>query len=193
MSQNAASVRQVTPEDVLSLESATEAYLCPLSANTYNIEFLGFKLRDIDSEVVLFEVRKPPEEELPPDCDESSRFIRYNFPAVVLNLRNVGATIEFSVGDKSVSHFRMIERHYFRNHLIKSFDFDFGFCMPNTTNTCEQIYEMPELSPQEMKEMVEHPYETKSDSFYFVEGKLVMHHKADYAFNSDGSQMNWYM
>ena len=59
--------------------------------------------------------------------------------------------IEFSVGDKSVSHFRMIERHYFRNHLIKSFDFDFGFCMPNTTNTCEQIYEMPELSPQESK------------------------------------------
>ena len=57
--------------------------------------------------------------------------------------------IEFTVGDKSVSHFRMIERHYFRNHLLKSFDFDFGFCMPNTTNTCEQIYEMPELSPQE--------------------------------------------
>lgn len=28
------------------------------------------------------------------------------------------------------------------------------------------------------------PFETKSDSFYFVEGKLVMHNKAEYAYNA---------
>lgn len=28
--------------------------------------------------------------------------------------------------------------------------------------------------------MIEHPFETKSDSFYFVNGKLIMHNKASY-------------
>ena len=32
-------------------------------------------------------------------------------------------------------------------------------------------------------EMVASPYETKSDSFYFVNDQLVMHNKADYAYD----------
>jgi GMP-PDE, delta subunit len=28
--------------------------------------------------------------------------------------------------------------------------------------------------------MIDNPYETKSDSFYFVDGKLIMHNKASY-------------
>ena len=34
-----------------------------------------------------------------------------------------------------------------------------------------------------VQDMIEHPYETRSDSFYFVEDKLIMHNKADYAYN----------
>ena len=45
----------------------------------------------------------------------------------------------------------MVERHYFKNRLLKSFDFDFGFCMPYSRNSCEHIYEMPELTPEEGK------------------------------------------
>ena len=80
-------------------------------------------------------------------------FIHYDIPPpppfpllLLLFLR-----IEFTVGDKPVKQFRMIERHYFRNRLLKSFDFDFGFCIPNSRNTCEHIYEMPELTPEESK------------------------------------------
>lgn len=40
----------------------------------------------------------------------------------------------------------MIERHYFRERLLKNFDFDFGFCIPSSRNTCEHIYEFPQLS-----------------------------------------------
>lgn len=40
----------------------------------------------------------------------------------------------------------MIERHYFRERLLKTFDFDFGFCIPSSRNTCEHIYEFPQLS-----------------------------------------------
>lgn len=34
-----------------------------------------------------------------------------------------------------------------------------------------------------VRQMVDSPYETRSDSFYFVENRLVMHNKADYAYN----------
>ena len=34
-----------------------------------------------------------------------------------------------------------------------------------------------------VNEMIDNPYETKSDSFYFVNGKLIMHNKASYKVN----------
>lgn len=34
-----------------------------------------------------------------------------------------------------------------------------------------------------VREMIACPYETRSDSFYFVDDSLVMHNKADYAYN----------
>ena len=61
------------------------------------------------------------------------------------------ARMEFVVGAKEVKNFKMIERHYFRNKLLKDFEFDFPFCMPSTTNTCEHIYDLPELSVEESK------------------------------------------
>ncbi len=59
--------------------------------------------------------------------------------------------VGFKVGDKEVKSFRMIERHFFRDQLIKSFDFDFGFCPPNTTNSIEHIYDMPEFDSKQSK------------------------------------------
>lgn len=76
----------------------------------------------------------------------------------------------------------MIERHFFRDQILKTFDFEFGFCIPNSRNSCEQIYELPPLSPQLRRQMAACPYETRSDSFYFVEDRLIMHNKADYAY-----------
>ncbi len=31
--------------------------------------------------------------------------------------------------------------------------------------------------------MIDNAYETRSDSFYFVDDRLIMHNKADYAYN----------
>lgn len=77
----------------------------------------------------------------------------------------------------------MIERHFFRDRLLKTFDFQFGFCIPNSKNTCEHIYEFPTLPADLVSEMIANPFETRSDSFYFVDNQLVMHNKADYAYN----------
>nr|XP_034188805.1 protein unc-119 homolog B-A isoform X2 [Osmia lignaria] len=59
----------------------------------------------------------------------------------------------------------------------------FGFCIPNSKNTCEHIYEFPTLPADLVSEMIANPFETRSDSFYFVDNQLVMHNKADYAYN----------
>jgi protein unc-119 len=103
----------------------------------------------------------------------------------------------------------MIERHFFRDRLIKSFDFDFGFCAPGSVNSIEHIYDVPQLESKQsqliidcssiqwhvyfylfpidiflVKEMIQNPHETKSDSFYFVNDELIMHKKATYAFDA---------
>lgn len=91
-------------------------------------------------------------------------------------------SVEFQVGNKDVKSFRMIERHFFKDRLLKTFDFNFGYCIPNSKNTCEHIYEFPTLPPDLINEMIANPFETRSDSFYFVDNKLVMHNKADYSY-----------
>ncbi|OWK15266.1 hypothetical protein Celaphus_00000230 [Cervus elaphus hippelaphus] len=156
-------------------------YLCKPEDNVYSIDFTRFKIGDLEIGTVLFEIAKPcvsdqeeeedEEGEAGGDVDVSAgRFVRYQFTPAFLRLRTVGATVEFTVGDKPVSNFRMIERHYFRERLLKNFDFDFGFCIPSSRNTCEHIYEFPQLSED-------------VSTFYFVDNKLIMHNKADYAYN----------
>lgn len=184
----------VMPEEVLRLSKVTENYLCSPDANIYDIDFTRFKIRDMETGTILFEIAKPPPPEFIEGEDNSEqeqqemdpnagRFVRYQFTPQFLKLKTVGATVEFTVGDKPVNKFRMIERHFFRDKLLKTFDFEFGFCIPNSKNTCEHIYEFPTLCPTVCEDMINNPFETRSDSFYFVDDKLIMHNKADYAYN----------
>mmetsp|Transcript_488 Transcript_488/g.680 ORF Transcript_488/g.680 Transcript_488/m.680 type:complete len:155 (+) Transcript_488:477-941(+) len=76
----------------------------------------------------------------------------------------------------------MIERHYFRNKLIKSYDFTFPFCIPGSTNNWDVVYSVPPLQDDLMNDMVNNPFETYSDSFYFVDEELVMHNKVSYSY-----------
>lgn len=41
--------------------------------------------------------------------------------------------VEFTVGDKPVSNFRMISGTTSGERLLKNFDFDFGFCIPSSS------------------------------------------------------------
>lgn len=110
----------------------------------------------MDSGAVLLELGKSDgdeseeETEEPDDEEQKSnpRYVRYIFKSDFLKLKHIGASVEFTVGDRPINKFRMIERHYFKNKLLKSFDFDFGFCIPNSHNTCEHIYNLPEISEE---------------------------------------------
>jgi hypothetical protein len=177
----------INVNDVLQLKKPTKDYLTETDENVYKIDFIHFRIRDMKTNKTLFEVqREPDDDEMFDEVDSTAgRFVQYRFPPAFLKLKQVGALVGFKVGDREVKSFRMIERHFFRDQLIKSFDFDFGFCPPNTTNSIEHIYDMPEMDSKQIKEMIEHPHETKSDSFYFVDNQLIMHKKATYAFDLD--------
>jgi len=172
-------VSAVTIDQVLALTEATTDFMCPLTANEYGVEFLYFRVRDMDSGLVLFEVKREADDE-PVPGEEEVRQIRYHFGPDFLKLRALGSTLQFKVGPKEVRNFRMIERHYFGSTLLKSFDFNLDFCIPNSVNNWEIIYELPPLDPVQEQEMIASPWETKSDSFYFVDGTLIMHNKAEY-------------
>ena len=200
---------EITPDVVRNYKEFTPKFLCGLNANIYNIQFKRFKIRDMESDFVLFDVgdnsdinskeenkvdeaKKEEEEKAKKEAEEkimkeeeediykSPRMIRYHLGPDFLDLKNLGSSLTFSVGDKPVKDFLMIERHYFNDTLIKSFEFKFDFCIPNSVNTWESIYTIPEIDPEVKKKMIDEPWHTRSDSFYFVGDKLIMHNKAIY-------------
>lgn len=187
-------LRPPLPEQVLEYNEPTPGYCCPLTANTYGIEFERFHIRDMSDPdnpgggAILFEVAKDPNmpkldnSTIPPSMEDQVRCICYDFGDAFLELSTIGTTLTFSVGDNEMPNFRMIERFYFRDQLIRSFDFQFGFGIPNSTNTWEAIYEMPELSEELKQQMIENPWESQSDSFYYVGDEMVLHNKAKYAY-----------
>ena len=117
------------------------------------------------------------------------RKIKYYFSEDILRLPNIETSLTFSVGRREISRFRMIEHFYFGNERIQTFDFTFGYCMPYSTNTWETVYDMPFLSERFLEDMIDNPYKTTSDSFYFVNNELVIHNKASYNyFREDTAQ-----
>ena len=196
--------KEITPDVVRDYKQFTPKFLCSLDANIYNILFRKFRIRDIESDIVLFEVGDDSDIN-PEDTDEeeenrneeiekakieeekniykSKRMIRFRLGPDFLNFKFLGSTLIFSVGNKEVNDFLIIERHYFNDKLLESFEFKFDFCIPNSLNTWESIYIMPEIGPELKQQMIDQPWHTKSDSFYFVGNKLVMHNKAIYNFS----------
>ena len=69
--------------------------------------------------------------------NDDNRIILYRFPKEFFNLKTIGTTLTFYVGNEPIKNLLMIERHYFKNKIIQSYEFNFPFCIPNTTNTWE--------------------------------------------------------
>ena len=112
---------------MLKLTIPTSDYLCPKSANIYEIEFIKFRVRDFSNsnknssktggyKPVLIDIAKPPgyiESEEEKNDPEAGRFVKYDLHGDFLDLRSLGAQITFTVGgSKVVKDFRMIEKHY---------------------------------------------------------------------------------
>ena len=178
----------VTAADVMKLTKPTDGFLCALSDNTFGLDFLKFTISDYDTKKVIFRVSKdgPPPQDVSMDFsalgEDMYRKIRYKFSEDVLRLPFIQTSLVFGVGKAELRGFRMIERHYFRDQLVKSFDFEFGFCIPGSINTWDAVYAVPPLKDSLIEQMIANPHETRSDSFYFVDDKLIMHNKAAYEY-----------
>lgn len=70
----------------------------------------------------------------------------------------------------------------FGAYVCRSFDFDFGFCVPGSTNSWDALYPLPSLKRELKEEMVSRPFLSRSDSFYFAGSPptLIMHNMAEY-------------
>ena len=62
----------ITPDYVLKMTKITDDYLCAPEANVYDIDFTRFKIRDMESGAVLFEIAKPGPPEQPAAAAQSS-------------------------------------------------------------------------------------------------------------------------
>lgn len=94
----------MTPEDIFNLTKISDDYLCSPDANIYEIDFTRFKIRDLETNAVLFEIAKQPSEQysddgvtspdgLQSDIDPNAgRYVRYQFTPQFLKLKTVGAT-----------------------------------------------------------------------------------------------------
>lgn len=80
------------------------------------------------------------------ETETSRSYVSVRVEYCLYGYNDVTNRVEFTVKDRPMNKFRMIERHYFKDKVLKTFDFDFGFCIPNSTNTCEHIYDFPHLS-----------------------------------------------
>ena len=72
-------------------------FLCPLSANTYNVDFLEFEVIDDETNSVIFKVARDPSTSVPaesigdldPEVEASIRTIRYSFPRELLQSQSI--------------------------------------------------------------------------------------------------------
>ncbi|KAL0212730.1 hypothetical protein RCL1_006356 [Eukaryota sp. TZLM3-RCL] len=174
--------------EILSLKTPPSSLLVSPADNPYDFRFTEFRIRDPVDNSILFHISEDPAHttvgsvDFDRESDPLGPIIKYTFPKRFLDLDTVATSISFCNGDQPIQSFRMIERFHFRGKLIKEFDFSFGFVIPNTTNSMESIYPMPYLKSSIKKQIMENPFETISDSFYFVGDELVMHNRALYAF-----------
>ena len=169
-----------TPEEVLKMKSPSTEFYVNLKDNEYGIRFIGFKIRDVEKGETFHEFKADNIYDLDYFADHE---LNYTFPQKMLTVKTIGTNLTFVVGDKEVKNLDFIERHYIDNNLMANYAFKFPFFMPNTENNIEFIYPMPKLSEEaQLKVKNKEDVYAKSDTFIFVNKKLIIHRRANYQY-----------
>ena len=183
----------MTAEHARQMSQASDKLFCQLRDNNM-IRFGQYQIKDYETGTVLMYIseeqqaeadkmaRKEEEDGL---VSLDTRTIRYSFGPDFLNLRTLSLKLEFYVvNDEPIKDLIFIERYYFKDRLISNFEFQFPFCMPKSKNDVEFVYDLPKFSEQEKQDIINNPWEMKSDSFYFANGQLIIHNKATYNYST---------
>ena len=175
-----------TEEQALKMEKPTDKFLIKLEDNIYGVRFNGFKLRDIKTDKVYHEYYPKDVYELDYFADH---LLDYPFPNDILKgEKHLGTSLKLVVGDKLVKNLVLLERHYIGGKLAANFRFHFPVFIPNSENDVEFIYDVPKLS-EEVQNKIKNGEDVlaASDTFVFVEGKLIVHRRAKYTYYETGS------
>jgi hypothetical protein len=86
---------KVTPEYILKMKSPSERFLCPLSANTYGIQFKSFSIGNFETKETLFDTEHDTInlDTTISTCSASDpdafRAIRFSFPEGMLKIPSI--------------------------------------------------------------------------------------------------------
>ena len=173
----------ITIEKVKSMTEPTPEFLTSLEDNSYGIHFKGFKIRDIDTGEIFQEFSTDDIHQLDFYADHE---LNYRFPHSMLKAKKLGSNLTLAVGDNVVKDLFLIERHYIDDKLVASYEFYFPLFMPNSENNVEFIYPMPNQS-DDVRKLLDYGEDihAKSDTFIFVENRLIIHRRAKYTYYSN--------
>jgi hypothetical protein len=174
--------KQIDIDHVLNMCEPSSEFFVHLEDNIYGIRFKGFKLRDYQTNEIFHNFISDDIYELDYFAENE---LSYIFPSIILKSQNLGSNITLVVGDHLVKDLTLIERHYIDNKLQANYKFDFPVFLPNSENNVEFMYNVPQLS-KETQDNLDKGGEinAKSDTFIFVEGKLMIHRRTNYIYTS---------
>ena len=175
-----------TEQQALQLEKPLDKFLVKLEDNTFGVKFNGFRLKDKQTDKVYHEYYPKDEYELDYFADH---LLDYPFPNDILKgQKQLGTKLNIAiVGDKPVKNLVLLERHYIGGKLAANFRFPFAMFPPKSKNEVEFIYSIPKLSDEvEEKLKKGEDIHGASDTFVFVEGKLIIHRRAQYTYYEAG-------
>ncbi len=172
----------ITIEHIKNMKKQTDSFLVSLDDNIYGIRFKGFKIRDVESGEVFHEFVAEDIYQLDYFADHE---LEYLFPHNLLRAKNIGSNLTLVVGDNLVKDLTLIERHYINDSLVAHYEFNFPIFMPNSENNIEFMYPVPKLSEESRKSLEEgDDIVAKSDTFIFVDKKLIIHRRANYTYTT---------
>ena len=173
---------ELTEEEALKMEKPLDHFLVKLEDNIYGVKFNGFRLKDAESGKVFHEYYPKDEYELDYFADH---MLDYPFPNDILKgQKHLGTKLNIViVEDKVVKNLVLLERHYIEGKLAANFRFPFKLLPPKSKNEVEFIYVIPKLSDEiEEKLKKGEDIHGASDTFVFVDGKLIIHRRAKYTY-----------
>ena len=174
--------KEITIDEVMNMKTPSENFYVELKDNILGIRFKGFKLRDVKTNEIFHSYQSENIYELDYFADNE---LEYVFPLNIFKAKNLGSNITLVVGNNLVKDLTLIERHYIDNQLAANYKFEFPVFMPSSENNIEFMYPIPPLTKDTIEKISNcEDISAKSDTFIFVEGKLMVHRRANYTYTT---------
>ncbi|KAI6660537.1 Retinal rod rhodopsin-sensitive cGMP 3',5'-cyclic phosphodiesterase subunit delta-like [Oopsacas minuta] len=104
----------------------------PIEIATHDFSLNWMLLKDSETGKVLWEGKE--------DMSIPGQVHIAEVPKSILECKSVSRTLNFS-SKRALTNFRIVQRVMFQDQLLEGWSFKFGFVIPNSTNSWEQVIE----------------------------------------------------